>query len=339
MPDFHPRSNARHFLFAALIGVLFFLWSHISFAAIAFDASSGKSLSGASSPTTLSHTVAAGSDMYLLCFFGGGTNTNDISTGMSYAGVAMTRFAFASSTDASTGVSETGYYLANPTTGTNNVSTTWTGTATISLQCSSFSGAAQNAPDSSHIYGIAYPSTASPENLTTTVVASSSWLVGAADNGAATFSAATGTTKRNEQATGMNASLLDSSSTVGTGSQSLQVTWTGSNNLAGIVASICPASGCGGLGLNLLDQYLVSSTSTEIGVGSSTTENKVTFGAKMQAVPGATASLQVEVEQAGVGFTGTPSIMTATSSVGPAPCPTLLFSLIKIALITGKREW
>jgi hypothetical protein len=58
----------------------------------------------------------------------------------------------------------------------------------------------------------------------------------------------------------------------------------------------------------------MTDATTTIGVGSSTTENKVTFGAKMQ-VPAGTASLQVEVQPAGTNFAGTPSVMTATSTV------------------------
>ena len=277
--------------------------------------------------------------MYLLCFFGGGTNTNDISTGMSYAGVAMTRFAFASSTDVSTGVSETGYYLANPTTGTNNVSTTWTGTATISLQCSSFSGVAQNAPDSSQIYGLPYPSTASPKNLTTTVVASSSWLVGAADNGAVTFSAATGTTKRNEQATGMNASLLDSSSTVGTGSQSLQVTWTGSNNLAGIVTSICPASSCGGAPtytpiLSSSTQYMADG-STALTEGATTAEHTVVFKGTLTSTSTYNLDMEIEVQPASTTFTG---IATASSTAVPSG-NTVSITVNTDSLVDGNYHW
>lgn len=74
--------------------------------------------------------------------------------------------------------------------------------------------------------------------------------------------------------------------------------------------SICETAGCGGLGFSSSSQYSGNTTTTVLGIGSSTTDDQVTFRAIMQA-PTGTAQLQVEWAYAGTSFTGNP---TATSS-------------------------
>lgn len=85
---------------------------------------------GATSPEVWAHTVA-GTDRFLIVglqyYVGSGGGGNVAITGVTYNGVAMTQIASVSPQSSSGGGSIAFYYLANPDTGTNNISVSWTG--------------------------------------------------------------------------------------------------------------------------------------------------------------------------------------------------------------------
>jgi hypothetical protein len=116
--------------------------------AVAFGHSSTGS---AASATSLSFSHTATGDSYLVAIISarlttGGCSTSDITNlAITYAGVSLSfnKGSVSGGVNPSTGACVFGYVmsLANPTTGANTLSATWTGTASVTISVMSFSGA------------------------------------------------------------------------------------------------------------------------------------------------------------------------------------------------------
>lgn len=180
---------------------------------------------------------AAGNLLIVFSYVSGGSTS-----GVTYNGVSMTQVQTESSGAGRQSLSA--WILKSPATGSNTLAVTNSGTFTEWFALS-YSGCdtAGTQPDSSHLDT---GSGTGPLTGTTTVVASNCWLViGSADSqGGET--AGTGTTLRQTD-TGNGIVSGDSNATVGTGSQSLNVNYSGSATSWGaITMSIAPATGGGG---------------------------------------------------------------------------------------------
>lgn len=200
-----------------------------------------KSTSSTSSPLTWNHTCS-GSDriLFVAVEFAFSTSAPTVTCTATYNGVSMTSINYAADTASFAGAQL--FYLINPATGTNQVSVTTSvsgGTYTHSGLSTSYNGAAQTAqPDSS-----ARTQTTTQTTVTqaTTVVASNCWLVGIISQGHGNYtSLGAGTTLRERG--NLFGTLVDSNGTVGTGSQSLSITYPGSASSCAIVASFRPST-------------------------------------------------------------------------------------------------
>ena len=126
------------------------------------------------------------------------------------------------------------YVITSPPAGAQTV--TWSmsaGNADASI--ASYNGVNQASPIDSHANAALGASTASPVNLTTTVVGTNCWLVGGTNETSVLPSAGVKTVKRQTD-------YFDSNATVGVGSQSLQVTFTGTQAISYVVASLAPST-------------------------------------------------------------------------------------------------
>jgi hypothetical protein len=203
--------------------------------AIAYDSSS----SGTANPgtsATFSHTCS-GSDRLLLV----GVLTNDTTdkiTGVTYNGVAMTRGG-AQAAD-TTGFMGFWYYLIAPATGANNVVISRSDSGLVGGMSDSYTGVSQTGfPDSSN------KGTDPSGNFsaTTTVVASDCWLWGNfRSNG--TMSVSNGTARGS--VFGGAGITGDSNTTVGTGSQSLNISVSPGGETYWLTASFAPAGAATG---------------------------------------------------------------------------------------------
>ena len=197
--------------------------------ALAFDAASGSTeLSGLATTLTYAHTCT-GNNLILLVGVMIATASDKVS-GVTYAGTAMTLI---------NKVTVTGhysylFYLLNPATGANNVVVTVTSAESMWSSAESLTGALQSGQPDSQATGTGTTSV----TLSTTVVLANCWLVSTAESHAANLAASTGTTSRNLQNSTYGEGIGDSNGTVGTGAQTMA--WTGSDPMAGVIASIAP---------------------------------------------------------------------------------------------------
>ncbi len=139
---------------------------------------------------TYSHTVASGSDRFLMVGIDV-INVTDVVTGATYNGVAMTR-----ANTRTDGITRTyTYYLFAPTTGANNVVISMSGTNQIAALSIDYNGVNQSAIDSQVTNGAA---TGSTGDLAFTTVADNCWTVALARTqaGGSTPTASTGSTFR-----------------------------------------------------------------------------------------------------------------------------------------------
>lgn len=213
--------------------------------AIAFDASASLPWVYTGQNPNWSHTCT-GSNLVLL---GGGFVSvgSDVSSSATYNSVAMTKVRY------NNGYNNDScyliYHLAGPATGANTLQLNLTASYNGEYVSISFSGASQGAIDSSN-GGNGGASSSSPFNLTTTVVAANSMLWGMGRNADNATSGGTNTTL-------IYNNLIQvgySTSPVGTGSQSVQFTWSGTVRFTGwIVASVAPAVAAGPTNLKSLD--------------------------------------------------------------------------------------
>lgn len=167
------------------------------------------------------------------------TTNNTISA--TYGGVSMTKV---QTTSNSNGWEIDLFLLINPASGSNSLVINYaTGGTHSGFVASSYTGVKQTGqPDSSA--NIAQGTT-SPYAMATTAVASGCWLVGCAESnttgaiGAGSGSSLVGSLGN---ASNTDLGLLDSNGTVGTGSQSLNVTVSGViTNVIGELLSLAPA--------------------------------------------------------------------------------------------------
>jgi len=201
---------------------------------IAWDAATfSDDNSGSATTLTYSHTCT-GSNRILLVGVGLSGETDDV-TGVTYNGVAMTRIGF-DGNSASQAVSSYLYYLIAPATGANNVVVSVSSGQNISSVASSYTGAKQTGqPDSSATND---SSTGTTLDLTTTVVATGSWL-------ASVYWNLNGRTKPSSTVyrpvSGDGGEFADSNVAVSTGSNTHQWTTSSSgSSQAGVIASIAP---------------------------------------------------------------------------------------------------
>lgn len=210
---------------------------------------------GNTSTTTLSFSVTtSGSDRCLVSgvFDQGGQSTesgggagNVSGTGSTYASVTM------SESQSGIGSSPTSngamhlFVLGNPASGANTYqclrNTSRGDILDFRANVANYTGCSATGQPDSHNSSAPGGGTTTPYTVSTTVVLSNCWLVGYFNSPSGfTFSGGTGTTVRS----GTPFRQVDSNATVGTGSQSLQVTWSGgADEMYAIVYSIAPVGG------------------------------------------------------------------------------------------------
>lgn len=196
--------------------------------AIAFDTASGSHTTTATS-ITWAHTCT-GTDRIL--FVGYRCGAAGAVTGITYAGVAMTRVA------SEVGAANVGlFYLINPASGANNVVISLGSSQFISGISSSYTGAKQTGqPDSSNTRNA---SGTTSGNISTTVVAPNSWTISVQK---AASSAITGGTNATERADGDNSemNISDSNGPLAAGSQTMQMTSAVNATWNQVIASFSP---------------------------------------------------------------------------------------------------
>lgn len=209
--------------------------------AIAFDTASPTASYSLGTSVTFSHTTT-GSDRAILVAGYAAPGVNDW-TGVTYNGVSLTQIkATLCPTDRYSYL----YLLAGATvaSGANNVVATRSATGDyIEAFAASYTGVnGSGQPDSS---ASDTGTSVTSKSVATTVVASDCWLVGFCKlkNGAV-VSAGASTTLRGANTEGQ--SFMDSNGSVGTGAQSLAITWTGSTSVAMNVLSLAPVAAGGG---------------------------------------------------------------------------------------------
>ncbi len=229
--------------------------------AIAYVNSTNKDQVNASS-CTYSHTVNAGTDLFLAVSVI--AYTTDNITGVTYAGTAMTQV----------GKKLTGsggrwmylYVLHNPSTGTNNVVVSASGTTYISSQAATYTGVTQ----SSTVH-VSNTNSGTTSSLTTSVTTTldNCWLIMAGAGYGDELKAGTGTTER--QGNGSGLSIFDSDGAKSpAGSYSLVAASNGgvSAQIAVVLAAIAPsaAAASGPASLKTRDTIAKASVKTIDGI-------------------------------------------------------------------------
>ena len=202
-------------------------------AAIALDAvASGEA--GSAISLTYAHTCT-GSNRIL--FVGVMTfDPADLVSGVTYAGVSMTRIATVQ--EPATTFRIYLYYLINPASGANNVVVSSSSSTTIRSSSTSYTGARQNSqPDAS---GTKQNTTTGTHTLAIVTVANNCWMVSWIQSAGSNPAASTGTTLRQ----GATARAIGDSNSAITPPGSYSMSWTtGTNdNSAVIQASFAPAN-------------------------------------------------------------------------------------------------
>lgn len=205
--------------------------------AIAIDATSSGINTLSQTSLTVAHTCT-GTNLCLIVAVNVSVNTI---TGVTYNGVAMTQVG----TVNQSGGNENNYLfgLLNPATGTHNIIATYSGMSTGGLAGASYAGVKQSGfPDSSVI---ATNTLGTSRTVTTTVVASNSWLVGMFDSDNSPVVAGTNALARvriNTDAGTNTFGILDSNGTNASGSASMQATYASNSNNVAIMVSIAPVA-------------------------------------------------------------------------------------------------
>ena len=203
--------------------------------AIAFDAATSGGYVTSTS-MTYSHTVGAGGSNRLLVVGVDVFNSADTVTGITYAGISLTKIVHITSSGNS--VTNHLYYLLNPATGANNVVVSLSVSNNVASGCASYTGIKQSGqPDSS--------ATAQKDGgemtFTTTTVADNSWTVlWVGHLGTVAYTPGAGTTERVEP---VFASLNDSNAAITPAGSSNLITTavTDAGQYSGVIASFAPA--------------------------------------------------------------------------------------------------
>lgn len=201
--------------------------------AIALDSANAGQGYGAATSFTRSHTCS-GDNRILLVGVWQGSNS-DLVTGVTYAGVAMTRVdvqALASGGNGHTYL----YYLIAPATGANNIVVSLSSSINGSIQAVSYTGAAQSGQMDSSAKGTGGPS-ASSKTYTTTTVADNCWIVCNSRNDGAIQAAGADTTYRGTY----NGLQFADSNGAKSPAASYSLIYNATNSsFAGVIASIKP---------------------------------------------------------------------------------------------------
>lgn len=216
--------------------------------AVAFD-TSGRSETDASGTLTFSFTCT-GTDRALIADAGNG-NTATF-TDVTYNSVSMTTVSSEISS-ASAGSKMRLMYLSAPSTGSNNLVSTWDITnGGVVTEASSFTGVKQSGQPSANSTQT-YTQNASPLTQSVTTVEDNSWVVWAFFVGGVA-TAGTNTVIRQQDPTYHGNGIADTNSDQGTaGSKSLSVTYSSTPWNAGIMGAISPAGGGANITLLLSD--------------------------------------------------------------------------------------
>lgn len=225
---------------------LLFILPGSAHAAIA-NTGSGNTTQTAGTSHSASISVPAGSNI----IFVNAWSQFATPTGVTLNGVAMTKIQTGGN---KAGTSfESMWYLVNPSTGTQTLAVTGGGGTTGALW-SSYSGASvTGVPDSSTDYSSVSGAT---KTISTTVVAANSWLVLTTADNTGNASAGSGTTQRAYN-TSWALGIYDSNGTVGTGSQSLQITRGSAFNIYATIASFAPEASAPTSLVGLEDPYWI----------------------------------------------------------------------------------
>jgi len=204
---------------------------------ILLDASASSNTTSASS-LTYSHTCTGSNRILFVGVFSGGPGPGSVPcTGVTYAGVAMTKID-SNAPQANWDLSL--WYLINPASGANNVIITLSGTTTTLYGDSvSYTGAKQSGvPDSSN----KNTATATSVTQSTTTVANNCWVIGVSVTGASTIAASTGVTSRLDRDSASGSFNMGDSNGVKSpaGSYSMSFTGGASDNIGIIMASFAP---------------------------------------------------------------------------------------------------
>lgn len=204
--------------------------------AIAFDSTSVGTNTG-TADLTIAHTCS-GTDRILFVAASAVQPVGVSISGITYAGVAMTRVA--SEVSVQTNVKVTLFYLINPASGSNNIVITSSGSTAGTTKRGvgmSYTGARQSGvPDASDTEG---PTAAATITSTVNTVADNAWLV-AAGYGNSAISAGTGATLRNQsnnQLGGFDSNGAKSPA----GSHSMTLGNAAADNGGMVMASFAPA--------------------------------------------------------------------------------------------------
>lgn len=209
--------------------------------AITFDTATNGGNANANS-LTFAHTCT-GSNLFLVVSV---FDSNDTVSGVTYAGVSMTK------AWTSTGLGESFWYLIGPASGANNVVVTKSaGTASLGAVAASYAGCNQTAIDSKG--SNTANQTTSPQTVNTTVVASNCWTIGYSsyNNGLGGTATTVDKTRRITQdwtgsGNAVGVLIADSNATVGTGAQGITYTRTGTvQNYQSNTLSISPSVAAG----------------------------------------------------------------------------------------------
>lgn len=200
-------------------------------------------VTGSGTSLTYAHTTSGSDRGLVIGVIGAQAGTGDVVTGVTYAGVAMTKLQTIAP-GANNGSDRYRYlfYLANPALGTNNVVISASATTFLQGDTGSYTGTKQTGqPDSTN--KATQVSGSSSFSVSTTVVAPNCWLVAfVSEATGVNISAGAGTTNRNPPAV---VAFSDSNGTVGTGSQSLAWTSVASGSWGGMILSMAPAVASG----------------------------------------------------------------------------------------------
>lgn len=169
------------------------------------------------------------------------STASDNVTAVTYGATSMTRIGTFIGEGS---ISEYMYGLPHEKSGANNVVVSISASNHVDAWAASYSGVSQTMPPDSSNTGFDTDPANSPLAVATSVVATNCWLIGGSGQtnlAGFTPSAGAGTSLINQGGAGANVSVWDSNGEVGTGSQSLTITWTGtSDHFLMTVASIAP---------------------------------------------------------------------------------------------------
>jgi len=228
-----------------ILAALVLLAGTPAYAAIAFDASADAGVVG--TPVQWNHTVTGSNPLLTVCFQ---TQNGYTATAVTYNSVAMTKLYDDSTVNGGFGHKYM-YYLLNPSTGTNQVSITLSGSSGYTYAVSaSYTGVdTTTQPDATTTIT---SNTGTSITHAVTTVADNSMPINCVfqDNTTnGTMTAGAGTTLRGSGASGKYSYVYDSGTPkTPAGSASLVANTSSSNTMFSELASFCPSGGCGGGG-------------------------------------------------------------------------------------------